>query len=452
MANPEKDDSVGFGGGAFGDEGKGKLVDAQAMQFFGEGKEVVVYRPNGGPNAGHNVEFEDKRFVFHQLPSGVFIEGATVILGRGMVIHPADLVEEIEQAEDLIGHQLPARVLIDVKTPLALDTHRAFEFALKQSQEGGRGATGRGIAPAYADILLRQALRVEDLVDEKKLKEHYQLYQKLMAGLGLDLKEITVPTLAGEKAAVGTEEVFVRNLISQAEKLGPYQGQVFDFLQSSWPDERKAFVFEMAQAVGLDSRFGVYPDVTASDCTFGGIFSATEGIVDPRQIKIRAGVIKATYMSSVGSRRLPTRFEDQLAVRIREDAHEYGATTKRPRGIAWLDLPALKFFARAGDFTHLAVTHLDIAYPDAPILVCVEYHDKKTGQKVGYRPYQDYLDGVDPVYKEFKPWEAQQVRQARNPEELPEEAKDYLRFLSDQLELPFYMVTTGPKREQGFFC
>ena len=436
-------------GGAYGDEGKGRIVDMLVHQLSQEGP-VVVYRDNGGANAGHTVEFPNgQRVALHQLPSGVFIQGAVVVLGKEMVIHPGDLLEELAQVKAVEVTADRAEIRIDKLAILSLDTHRAYEAVLKDWQSGGKGSTGRGIAPAYADVLLRHPLRMRDIAqfNEEKIKQHYQMYAALIEGLGQQLAELEVPTLSGPKIVVGSEAEFVTRLRSQAKLLRPYIYDLHDWLVEKWQNERCGFVFEKAQAVGLDYRWGVYPDVTASDTTFAGIFSATEGVIDPDTIGIKASVIKATYMSSVGTRKLPTLILGELADKIRHDAHEYGATTKRPRDIAYLDIPALRFFKQVGKIDHLILTHMDVIYPDTPVKVCVGY--KLGKQSVSYRPDQDFLSTVDPVYKELKPWDAQKLAAAKTYAELPKEAKTFLEFVAKEIGAPVLMITTGPQREQG---
>ena len=268
-------------GGAYGDEGKGRIVDMLVHQLSQEGP-VVVYRDNGGANAGHTVEFPNgQRVALHQLPSGVFIQGAVVVLGKEMVIHPGDLLEELAQVKEVEVTKDRAEIRIDKLAILSLDTHRAYEAVLKDWQSGGKGSTGRGIAPAYADVLLRHPLRMRDLTqfNEEKVKQHYQMYAALITGLGQNLETLEVPTLSGPKVTVGTEAEFVARLRSQAKQLRPFIYDLHDWLVDHWQNERCGFVFEKAQAVGLDYRWGVYPDVTASDTTFAGIFSATEGTI-----------------------------------------------------------------------------------------------------------------------------------------------------------------------------
>lgn len=442
--------SFAFFGGAYGDEGKGRIVDKYVNDYAKRGP-VVVYRDNGGANAGHTVEFEDgRRVALHQIPSGVFVKNATVILGKGMVLHPADFLEEAEQVKEVSGGELRAKILIDEMAVLSLDTHRAFEAVLKEWEEGGRGSTGRGISPAYADVLLRHPLRVRDLANfsEEKINRHYLLYESLVAGLGRKLAETLVPGLGKEeKVPVGTKEEFVSKLHDQSQKVLPYVADVSNFLREKWADEEMTFVFEKAQAVGLDPRYGVYPDVTSSDTTLGGILSSTEGVINPEEIEVRAGVIKATYMSSVGTRKLPTVMEETLATRIREDANEYGATTRRPRGIVYLDLPALEFFSRVGLGNCLVLTHMDIVYPKVPIKICVGY--ELDGKPASYRPDQEFLNKVTPKYIEMATWDKNEISQAKNLADLPREAKKFLDFVAKKIGKSVLMITTGPKREQG---
>jgi len=443
---------MAFCGGAYGDEGKGRLVD-EYVNEFSKNKKVILYRDNGGSNAGHTVEFGDVRISLHQLPSGVFSKNATVVSGKGMVLHPGDFLEEIREVKKAAGGEVPAEIVIDEMAVLCLDTHRAFEGVLKDWQEGGKGSTGRGISPAYSDVLLRHPLRMRDLAnwDEAKIRSHYKLYDAIINGLNGNLAKTEVNSLCEEGTTtikVGKENDFVKRLKEHADLLKPHITDVFEMLSSSWKDEDKfAFVFEKGQAVGLDARYGVYPDVTASDTTFAGITSSTEGVIDAYNIEYRTAVIKATYMSSVGARKLPTLVTDKLADQIREDAHEYGATTKRPRDIAYLDIPAIKFFKEVGYTNHLAITHMDIVYPKTPVKICVAY--EKGGKEVPYRPDQEYLNKVKPVYEDLPTWDKKALQKAKTVDEIPVEARNYLDFVSKALGIPILIITIGPKREQS---
>lgn len=444
-----RSNSYAIGGGAYGDEGKGKFTDSIATELHDKKNSIVVYRVNGGANAGHTLEFDGKRIALHQIPCGAFIDDATVILGKGMVLHPDDLLEEIKQVKEASNNNIRSSIKIDSSATLALDTHRAYESVLKRWQDGSNGATGRGISPAYSDIVLRQPLRMRDLIGEnweEKFSKHYDLYSKQIAGLGENISWIEVPTLNKGKIEVGTKDQFINRLKEARKKLAPLTEDVYDYVKKTWHDEKKAYIFEMAQAVGLDLRFGVYPDVTGSDTTFASITASTEGLVYHKDIEHRISVIKATYMSSVGSRILPTLVKGELADKIRNDAKEYGATTKRPRDIAYLDFPALRVFNKVSEGNEIGITHMDIVYPDTPIKVCVDYQiDKKI---VDYRPDQEWLNKVTPIYNEIPTWDQNRINLATTFDELPQEAKHYLKTISKELGSPVTMISNGPRREQ----
>jgi adenylosuccinate synthase len=443
--------SIAVAGGAFGDEGKGRIVDELCSQMTRAGAaQTIIYRWNGGANAGHTVIVDGQRIALHQLPAGSLHSDATVVLGKGMVIHPGDLIEEIESIQPLLAGRPKFDLRIDAQAVLALDTHRAFEGALKAWESGGKGSTGRGISPAYADVLYRHPVRVGDLLTDEgmsRLGRHYDLYAALLGGLGASLADAQVPTLHGDKIAVGSRDAFISRLARQAAALREYiDGETPSLIAHAWADEAIPFVFEGAQGIGLDPRWGVYPDVTASDPTFDGIMHSTEGIVHARRIAVRAGALKATYTSSVGARRLPTQMPENEAHRIREDAHEYGATTRRPRDIAYIDLPCLRFFAEVSDMNALILTHLDLAYPDTPIRVCT-HHADASGATAAYRPDQAYLNSVIPHYLDLPSWDGRAVQGARRLGDLPAAALQYIAFLSQALGCPPLMATTGPQRE-----
>lgn len=436
--------SISVVGGAFGDEGKGKIVDEICTRLVNRFDGVVVYRWNGGSNAGHTVELKDRKITLHQIPSGSLVSGATCILGKGMVIHPADLSDEME----LIPTENRKGILIDEMVTLSLDTHRAFEAALKMREEGGAGSTGKGISPAYADIIFRHPIRARDLLNrnwKEVLGKHFLLYRDLVKGLGKNISNMVINPYAPKKTTIGSKETFLKGLESKREVIGPYVKNIHTFLTEKWAS-KTPFVFEGAQGVGLDLRWGVYPDVTASDPTPTGIAASTEGIVDPNTIEIRANVYKATYTSSVGKRILPTKMNESLARRIREDANEYGSTTKRPRDIYHIDLPALRYFAKVSNATHMVLTHMDISYADTPIKVCAKYTDKN-GNEIDYRPDQVNLNLAKPNYIEFSPWDGKRVSDTNSFTSLPHSSLKYVSFLAKELNLDPLMLTTRPKRD-----
>ncbi len=436
-------------GGALGDEGKGRITDELTAKFLKEHKKVVHYRDNGGANAGHTVEVDKIRIALHQLGSGVLQNNATVILGKEMVLHPEDLVTEIADVKQAANsQQIPANLKIDEMAALCLDTHRAFEAVLKMRSRGSKGATGRGISPAYADIIYRHPLRMRDLAAknwQQKFKDHYDLYAGWVKGLGFKLSKLEAPRLGSDDVRVGSVDEFLERLAKTREVLTEFIKPVYQDLKQYWQNGTP-MVFEKAQALGLDKRWGVYPDVTASNCGFDGIWSSTEGIIDPQQLAVRAAVIKATYTSSVGARRLPTMMDEKLADRIRKDGDEFGATTGRPRDIVHLDLPMLSYLFKVGRVEDLVITHLDICYSDTPIKVFVGY--KINGKEVDYRPDQLFLDQVEPEFVELPPWDGSKIEQINKLEGLPQETLQYVAFISQALQAVPFLLSTGPKRNQ----
>lgn len=441
--------SVAVVGGALGDEGKGRVTDELTALFLQQYKKVFHYRDNGGANAGHTIAFGDKKIALHQLGSGILQKGCTVILGKEMVLHPQDLVLELNEVKKVLGKEnIPAQLLIDEMALLCLDTHRAFEAVLKMKADGSKAATGRGISPAYADVIYRNPLRMRDLMSknwQEKLKNHYEHYQMLCNGFGFKLSEVSVPRLDGSSVQVGSFVKMKNSLATAREELASFVQDVSKVIEKAWLSTTP-MVFEKAQALGIDVRYGVYPDITASNCSFDGIYSSTEGVIDDRLLAIRAATIKATYTSSVGTRQLPTMMKNKLAERIREDAHEYGATTKRPRDLAYIDLPMLSYLMKVAKVEYLTLTHLDIAYREVPIKVCVAY--EINGKEVVYRPDQEYLNKVKAKYIELPSYDGSALAEVKKIADLPKEALQYLAFLSQSLQVKLLTVSVGPKRDQ----
>lgn len=443
-----RQNSVAIAGGVLGDEGKGRITEELTSDFLENFPEVIHYRDNGGANAGHTVVWQGEEVHLHQIGSGIFNENCTVVLGKNMVLHPTELTSEIKQVKQILGENSMADLKISRMAALSLDTHRAFETVLKQKKYGEDGSTGRGISPAYADIIYRHPLRVRDLYStdwQKKLKKHYKLYRDLISGLGADITQIKVKRF-DEKILIDSYKRFVQRIYQAKKYLQPFVANTHKLLKQKWEKTSTPFVFEKAQGVGLDKRWGVYPDVTASDCSFSGIYSSSEGIIKPSQIEKKALVVKATYSSSVGSRNMPTEMPEEKAHKIREDAGEYGTTTGRPRDILHIDLPMLSYLAEVSDATHLVLTHMDISYSNIPIKVCVDY--KKDGKSVEYRPDQKYLQQVEPEYVETPSWSGEEIKQADNLTEMPKNSKKYMKFISKALGLDMLACTYGPEKGQ----
>ena len=443
--------SVAVIGAFFGDEGKGRITDEIADYFLNKKgfKKIVLYRDNGGANAGHTISHDGKKISLHQIGSGILHKGAHVVLGKGMVIHPSDLLEEIEEIKEVFEFkELPSKLMIDEMATLSLDTHRAFESVLKNNKShllGSSASTNRGISPAYVDILFRLSLTLRDLSKRNwkvLFSEHYDRYNKLVKGFGYELKDITIQRYKGREYKVGSKNKFLNDLEKSRKLLKPYVSNVYDFVKKEWNSDTP-FIFEKAQAIGLDYRWGVYPDISVSNCCLDGITYSTEGIIDSNDISARLGVIKSTYSSSVGKRIVPTLMEEKYAKRIREDANEYGATTKRPRDILYTDLVMLKYFCKASNIEEIVYTHMDIVYDD-PIKLCTKY--KKDNKYVEYRPDQEHMIGIEPVYKEFKPWEKEELRKLRSKKGFSNPLNKFIEYISEYTDTKPVMITYGPDR------
>jgi adenylosuccinate synthase len=437
--------SVAVIGALFGDEGKGRITDELTNYFLKNFGEVIAYRDNGGSNAGHTISVGDKSMGLHQVGSGILQKGCTVVLGKGMVIHPIDLVEELKEVKRVFElDKLPAKFRIDELALLNLDTHRAFEGVQKDRGKkslGAKASTGRGISPSYVDVLHRNPVRMRDLLSEswkENLSEHYNIYAEWIKGMGVEPAQAQVKRFNSNPVVLGTQDKFLANLEGVREQLRKYVSPMFEYIKNHWELETP-FVFEKAQAVGLDYRWGVYPDISASNMTIEGITYSTEGAIIADDISSRIGVIKSTYTSSVGSRIIPTFMEEQLAQKIRDDANEYGTTTGRPRDIAYLDLPMLKYFCKVGGIEELAYTHMDVVY-DEPVKVCIEY--LKDGKKSYYRPDQLHLNDIEPKYKEFKPWDSSKFKDGV----IPKEAQTFMDYIAEYTETTPSVITYGPKR------
>jgi adenylosuccinate synthase len=444
--------SVAVIGAFFGDEGKGRITDELADYFLNkEGfKKIVIYRDNGGANAGHTISHKGKKISLHQIGSGILHKGAYVVLGKGMVIHPSDVLEEIEEIKEVFGFKkLPSKLMIDQMATLCLDTHRAFEFAQKNINSktlGSKASTNRGISPAYADVLYRYPLNLRDLYKRNwkdLFLDHYDRNNKLIKGLGFEMKDIKIQRYKGREDKVGSKKKFIKDLEKTRKLLKPYVYDMYEFVKKEWNSDTP-FIFEKAQAIGLDYRWGIYPDISASNCCLDGITYSTEGIINSNEISARLGVIKSTYSSSVGKRIVPTKMMDKkLANRIREDANEYGATTKRPRDILHTDLVMLKYFCKVSGIEELVFTHMDIVY-DEPVKVCTKY--KKDGKYVGYRPDQEYLMGIEPVYKEFKPWDSEELKEIKSIKQLDSNLIKFMDYISSYTDTEPVAITYGPER------
>lgn len=451
-------------GGAFGDEGKGRIIDnlIETMLSRPDIKKVYVVRYQGGNNAGHTVEKNGLKLALHVVPSFVLYKNAYGIMDRGEIIHPEDLVTEINYIEQTTKTSLVGRLFLSQDAILCTDLERAEEMLNRAKSGASKGGTGRGISPSYAHFIDRTGFTVRDLMNphwEEIFAKRYDQYNKLFKAfakeLGTSLAKTPVPDFAATKQTgksatrtVGSKKIFIarlkkarnwlkkRNLVNNIEAL----------YRTIHDDKSVGILFEASQAAGLDAYNGTRPDVTSSDTTLSGIKPGTGGHFLERDIEHSYAVIKATYTSSVGARRMPTHVNNTWSRWIQEAAHEYGTTTGRPRDINILDLPMLAFNLRISGAQKLVLTHIDIAREDMPIMVSTNYTDAK-GRPAFYQPNLADLAQVVPHYTELLGWNGSLCQRATSFKELPKAAQAFLAFLEDSLGLPIVAVTTGPDRK-----
>lgn len=414
-------------GAQWGDEGKGKVVDALAEHFD------IVARYQGGANAGHTVCVGGKRFVLQLLPTGIVRPDKVAAIGNGVVVDPEALCREI-QAVQLIGVEVGRRLLISERAHLILPYHRAHEVAAEEARGVGRiGTTAKGIGPSYEDKAGRRGLRACDLRDAEMFRrkcsavvaEKNRIASALFGGASLDATQ-----LADRYLAV-------------AQTIVPYLADVSAYLNAAI-DQGKRVLFEGAQGTLLDIDHGTYPYVTSSSATAGGASIGTG--VGPTRLHAVVGVSKA-YATRVGSGPFPSEASGPEGERIRERGGEYGAVTGRPRRCGWFDVPAARYSARVNHFSALIVTKLDILDPLPEIPVGVEYEYK--GKRFADFPAESVeLEKLRVRYHLVPGWQ-QPTFGLRDFARLPRQAQDYLGFLSDQVGVEIAMVSTGPERDQA---
>lgn len=404
----------------WGDEGKGKIVDVLA------GRYPAVARFQGGPNAGHSLHFDGQSFVVRSIPSGIFRDGSTNIIGNGVVLDPITFRGECENISKL-GIDVKSKLLISKKAHLILPTHRLLDAAYEAAAGKGKiGSTLKGIGPTYTDKISRHGLRVGDILSpdfksrfEKLKARHVQLLKDLNFVCDTDKEEA--------------------EFMSAVEFLKEFRLVDCEYFVNDWLDS-KPMLAEGAQGSLLDIDYGSYPFVTSSSTTVGGVCTGLG--VAPSRVGHVYGIFKA-YCTRVGSGPFPTELFDATGEKIREIGHEFGAVTGRPRRCGWLDLVALKYTVMIDGVTDLIMMKSDCLDTFETIKVCTSYI--VDGKETDQFPF-DTESEITPVYTEFKGWN-QDLTGIRNEAELPETFKEYIRFMEDYLKVPIKIISLGPDRE-----
>lgn len=407
----------------WGDEGKGKIVDVLTPDYD------VVARFQGGPNAGHTLEFEKQKYVLRSIPSGIFQGGKVNIIGNGVVLAPDLFMLEAKDLEKS-GHPLKERLYISKKAHLIMPTHRILDRAYESDKGKDKvGTTGKGIGPTYTDKVSRNGLRVGDILDgfEKKYATHKKRHLKMLAALGWTDFD-------------GLEEV------EKTWKEGIDYMKQFNFIDSEHEINNllrsgKNILCEGAQGTMLDVDFGSYPFVTSSNTVCAG---ACTGLgIGPNKIGEVYGIMKA-YCTRVGAGPFPTELFDEVGKTIRQRGHEYGAVTGRERRCGWIDLIQLRYSIMINGVTQLILMKSDVLDDFEIIKACVGYK-LKDGSRTEELPYE--LEEVEPIYKEFAGWKTDMTR-FTHKSQFPQAFRDYVSFLEEFLETPIRIVSIGPDREQ----
>jgi len=413
-------------GAQWGDEGKGKVVDLLAPCVD------VVVRYQGGNNAGHTVVVGKDKFVLQTIPAGILHPNVRCVVGCGVVVDPASLIEEMESRGQR-GVSLDGNLYISKNAHLIMPYHPALDRA-SESQAGRRriGTTGKGVGPAYTDKAARVGIRMADLLDEGLFREKLEanVFQKNRL-----LREIY-------DAETFTVEGILNSYLRYAGWLAPYITDTA-LLLSRWIDAGKSVLFEGAQGTLLDLDHGTYPFITSSSTTAGG--AATGTGVPPTKLDGVLGIAKA-YCTRVGGGPFPTELDGELADLLRERGNEYGAVTGRRRRCGWADAIALRYAARINGFDTIALTKLDVLDTCETVKVCVGYQYR--GEVLTDFPEEERIwREAEPVYEEMSGWRTE-THGLCDEAQLPSKAREYLDRLSELIGVPFSLVSTGAVRDE----
>ncbi len=414
-------------GTQWGDEGKGKIVDLLTE------KADYVIRFQGGNNAGHTLVVEGKKFILHLIPSGILHPGKVCAIGNGVVIDPAVLIQEIDR---LAGHGVavePESFLISRYAHIIMPYHRALDAARENKKGKSKiGTTGRGIGPCYEDKVARNGVRVHDLFDHEILAEKLER--------NLEEKNFMLQHFFGENPLDG--KAILDEYLAYGQRLEPLAGNVSERLQAA-DRSGKNLLFEGAQGTHLDIDHGTYPFVTSSN-TVAGNACCGSGI-GPSRISKVVGVVKA-YTTRVGGGPFPTELLDETGERIQQVGGEFGSTTGRPRRCGWLDIVVVKNSARLNGLAGLAITKLDVLTGLPVLKIAVGYKCGAINLDT-VPPELTALEACEPIYEELPGWD-QDIRNVRRFSDLPENTKKYLKAIEDMADMPLFVVSVGPGRDE----
>lgn len=405
----------------WGDEGKGKIVDVLTPKYD------VITRFQGGPNAGHTLEFDGIKHVLHNIPSGVFHKDKLNVIGNGVVLDPISFKKEIDGLKAL-GVDLSKNLLISKKAHLILPTHRVLDAASEAHKGATKiGSTLKGIGPTYMDKTGRNGLRVGDLIHN--FEEKYEA-----------LKTKHLRLIANYDFEYNLEE-FEAGLQEGIDAIKEFQLIDSEHMLNKSLEKEKSILAEGAQGTLLDIDFGSYPFVTSSNTVAAG--ACTGMGIAPGKIGEVYGIFKA-YCTRVGAGPFPTELFDEVGDNLRNNGNEFGSTTGRPRRCGWIDLVALKYSVMINGVTQLIMMKSDVLSDQEIIKVATAY--KLNGETITDFPF-DLPEDLEPVYTELKGWKCD-LTGVRSESDFPEELNNYIKFLEDELKIPITIISVGPDREQ----
>jgi adenylosuccinate synthase len=411
-------------GAQWGDEGKGKIVDLLCERFD------VVARYQGGHNAGHTVKFADQHYALRLIPSGILHRDKLCLLGNGMVIDPEALLEEIEKLRGM-GVHIDDNLKVSDSAHVILPYHKALDLARESAAgEAKIGTTGRGIGPAYETKMSRYGIRIADLLDPDILREKIEL---------ASAERNRVLQIVYGKETFDPQQLF-DSYVRYGEVLAPRitNGAL---LINEKIRAGKAVMFEGAQGTMLDVDHGTYPFVTSSSTVVGGVCTGLG--VAPKHIHQVIAVVKA-YTTRVGAGPFPTELNEARGEHLRTRGNEFGTVTGRPRRTGWLDLPLLRTSAMLNGIDSIALTKLDVLDDFEQIAVCTSY--KVRGET--WKTFPTFaVDQYQPEYRTMKGW-CQSTAGVTSYDALPQQAKDYVRYIEDEIGTPVTIISTGPRREE----
>jgi len=412
----------------WGDEGKGKIVDVLSKQY------KIIARFQGGPNAGHTLEFDGIKHVLHTIPSGIFHDSVINLIGNGVVIDPVILEKEIKSLYKY-NINFSKSLFISRKAHLILPTHRILDAASEASKGNKKiGSTLKGIGPTYMDKTGRNGIRVGDVEKPNWIYKYNQLKEKHLKLL--DFYDVKV------KFNLKDFEKEFFQAIDLIKEMNVIDSEVFLHNEIN---SKVNILAEGAQGSLLDIDFGSYPYVTSSNTTAAG---ACTGLgIPPNQLNNIIGIFKA-YSTRVGSGPFPTELSNSIGKKIAKIGNEFGSTTGRRRRCGWLDLVSLKYAVRINGITKLVMMKSDVLSGIENLKICIEY--EMDGKKIDYFPYSIEKYNVKPIYKEFKGW-FEDLTKIENEKEFPVNFKKYISYIEKELNIPVSIISVGPKRKQTIF-